>query len=239
MTHIAILHQHQDWYICYKPAGISFHQDDGQAGLCQILSLQLDEKIWPVHRLDKVTSGLIIFARSSEAAAHFQELFSQHQIEKYYLAISQQKPKKKQGWVKGIMEKARNGSWRLARPSSGERATAITQFVSQPLNDSRLAAASRLFVVKPHSGKSHQIRVALKSLASPILGDQRYKGSEADRCYLHAYGLKFDWHTESIEISQWPNTESDQAGSHWPILDDQEQSAEAGFIEQKPWSLFG
>lgn len=140
-----------------------------------------------------MTSGLLIFAKSLSAAQEFQSLFQDHKIEKYYLAISNIKPKKKQGLIEGDMEKSRRGSWRLLRSKHNP---AVTQFFSYAIG-----AGNRLFLLKPHSGKTHQIRVALNSLSSPILGDNRYyslsnKGEDtkpmADRGYLHAYALKFE-----------------------------------------------
>ena len=81
------------------------------------------------------------------------------------------------------MEKGRGGSWKLVR-EGGQLAS--TQFFSYGLG-----AGLRLFLLRPRTGRTHQLRVALKSLGSPILGDSRYAGSEADRGYLHAYAIEF------------------------------------------------
>ena len=82
---------------------------------------------------------------------------------------------------------SRRGSYRLLATKTHP---AITQFVS-----CSLAPSERLFLVKPQTGKTHQIRVALKSLGSPIAGDQRYQARDEavleDRGYLHAFGLRF------------------------------------------------
>ena len=72
-----------DDVVLNKAAGISFHSDDGP-GLVVLAQQELGYKLYPVHRLDKVTSGLIVLARSSAAAAQLTQLFSTHQIEKYY-----------------------------------------------------------------------------------------------------------------------------------------------------------
>lgn len=179
-----------DFIVVNKASDINFHDENelGQ-GLFNQVSKQVKQKatdkLFPVHRLDKMTSGLIIFARNLVTAQKFQQLFSQHHIEKYYLAISDKKPKKKQGLIKGDMEKSRRGSWKLVRNLNNP---AISQFFSYSLPEGK-----RLYLIKPHSGRSHQIRVALSSIGAPILGDDRYYGpSTQDRGYLHAFALKFE-----------------------------------------------
>lgn len=218
---LTIIHNHKDWIIVNKPAGISMQQEQGDASSSSLLQLALAEiqktapstlRLWPVHRLDKATSGLVIFAKSADAAAQFGELFANQQIEKHYLAIALGKPKKKQGWVKGDMEKGRNGSWLLKR---SQNKPAITYFTSCAL-ETESQQAKRLYLVAPKTGKTHQIRVALKSLGCAILGDARYKGLAADRCYLHAFSLSFIWQGELIKF-QCPPEQGD-----WPELNDLE-----------------
>ena len=172
--------------VAHKPNDINFHSE-GEAGFIAMLSKNLNTPLFPVHRLDKMTSGLLLIARSSEIAALFGEMFEKRQVEKYYLALSLRKPKKKQGWIKGDMEKSRRGSYKLLTTHNNP---AITQFISASVGPHQ-----RLYLIKPHTGKTHQIRVALKSIGSAIAGDQRYahkdEAVKEDRGYLHAYGLRF------------------------------------------------
>ena len=189
---------HPDFVVVNKPSNISVQNEFHQSGLLPILCQQLKvEKLWLVHRLDKVTSGILILAKHSQAAAVFGQLFEQKQIEKYYLAISAKKPKKKQGTVKGGMKKVRDGKWML---ESSDTAVAISQFFSFSIYP-----GIRLFLVKPLTGKTHQIRVALKSIGSPILGDELYKGTSSDRTYLHAYCIRFNYQEEPLCIMCPPN----------------------------------
>ena len=180
-----IIDDQDDFIIANKPPGIGFHDEESQQGFFnQVKSTFALANLYPVHRLDKMTSGLLIFAKNKNAAIQFQQLFESRNIEKYYLAISDKKPSKKQGLVKGDMEKSRRGTWKLLRSNKNP---AISQFFSYGLNQGK-----RLFIVKPYTGKTHQIRVALNSLGSPIIGDPNYYASStADRGYLHAYALKF------------------------------------------------
>jgi tRNA pseudouridine32 synthase/23S rRNA pseudouridine746 synthase len=139
-----------------------------------------------------MTSGLVIFAKSSEIAAVFGKMFENREVEKYYLALSMRKPKKKMGWIKGDMASARRGDYKLLTTMANP---AITQFISCALR-----THERFFLIKPHTGKTHQIRVALKSLGSPIAGDERYAQADIarteDRGYLHAYALRFTLNNE-------------------------------------------
>ena len=89
--------------------------------------------------------------------------------------------------MRGAMVKGRGGSWKLSR-DPGDGAVAVTQFFSFGVGN-----GLRLFVLRPKTGRTHQLRVALKSLGSPIAGDARYRGAPADRGYLHAWRLRFHW----------------------------------------------
>ncbi|MFC3032084.1 TIGR01621 family pseudouridine synthase [Pseudoalteromonas fenneropenaei] len=213
-----VLHHH-DFVVAYKPAGVSFHSET-EAGFVVLLEAQLGIKLYAVHRLDKVTSGLIILATHSGAASMLTDMFSNRVIDKFYLALIDAKPKKKQGWVKGDMAKARRGAYKLLKTSDNP---AITRFYSQSI-----AEGLRAVVLKPFSGKTHQLRVALKSLAAPILGDELYGGTQSDRVYLHAYALSLVWQGEQIQL-QAPPVEG-----QWYRVYLQHQQAKQW---QQPWLL--
>ena len=186
-----LVYEHADFLLIDKAAGISFHSEQGP-GVVVAVEQALALKLYPVHRLDKVTSGLLLLAKSADAAAKLSRMFAQRQIDKYYLALSLAKPKQKQGWVKGDMAPARRGAYKL---SSTMQNPALTYFISAGFDspDNGLPAGARLFLLKPYSGKTHQLRVALKSQSAPIAGDVLYQAQAADRVYLHAYALCFDW----------------------------------------------
>ena len=133
-------------------------------------------------------------ALNAESAAEFFRLFSEHHIQKTYLALSNQKPKKKQGLIVGDMQKARNGAWKLCQSKENP---AITRFESVSCEPNL-----RLFILKPQTGKTHQLRVAMKSLGSPILGDTLYgKNTEnIDRTYLHAARLQFEFKGQAFDV---------------------------------------
>ena len=194
-----IIYQTDDFIIIYKPCGLSVHKDQSEIGLTTLLAELLGvTQVWLVHRLDKVTSGLLILALNAESAVEFFRLFSEHHIQKTYLALSNQKPKKKQGLIVGDMQKARNGAWKLCQSKENP---AITRFESVSCEPNL-----RLFILKPQTGKTHQLRVAMKSLGSPILGDALYgKNTEnIDRTYLHAARLQFEFKGQTFDVFTLP-----------------------------------
>lgn len=109
-----ILFRHQDFVAINKPQGISVHRSDGEVSLTATLAAQLGvEKVWLLHRLDKQTGGILLFALNPQSAAVLAAQFAERKMKKTYLALSDRKPSKKQGWIKGGMEKSRRAIWKI------------------------------------------------------------------------------------------------------------------------------
>ena len=189
-----------------KAPGVPFHQENGQSGLLNMLRKQGNQKeeerkerLYPVHRLDTVTSGIILFARGRKNANTIANLFRRRKVEKIYLALSDRKPKKKRGLIEGGMERSRRGTWKLTRKKEN---LAKTLFFSVPLP--RCRPGLQLYVLMPLTGRTHQLRTAMKSLGAPILGDSLYGrfdlAREEDRTYLHAYALRFFLEGEEVRF---------------------------------------
>lgn len=196
-----VLEQNEDYVVIAKAPGVDVHRDEEEPGIPDKVAKYLGlEKLYLVHRLDKVTSGVMVLAMTSETCASLAALFKARRVDKFYLAVSGRKPKKKQGWVIGDMERSRRGSWKL---TSGKNNPAVTQFFSKPLQP-----GFRAFLLKPRTGKTHQLRVALKSIGSPICGDFLYedtaKACTEERTYLHAYVLSFYWQGQQKYYRFWP-----------------------------------
>lgn len=211
-----ILHQSDDFLVINKHPNVSVHKDDGDTMLLLEVANQIRcDKLYLVHRLDKMTSGILLLAKDAKTASTLSSLFAQRKVEKFYLAIGESKPKKKQGTVIGDMQRSRRSSWKLTNSRTNP---AITQFFSKAGVE-----GERLFLCKPYTGKTHQIRVALNSLGSSILGDPIYNTkSKADRGYLHAYAIRFalnDAHFSFISPptfgDKWQMTEYKRALESW------------------------
>ena len=210
MQPIPVLFENTDLIIVNKPIGIAMHDATNEAdvrediaengepekidGIVTRLKKQLGvTELHLCHRLDTGTSGCLCLAKNAAVAGEIGELFSSRRVSKYYLALSSQKPKKKQGTIMGDMKNRRGGQRILLKTTENP---AITQFFS-----SAAKPGTRGFIVKPHSGKTHQIRVALKSIGAPILGDTLYGGEASDRLYLHAWHLQLPLSSGELAVT--------------------------------------
>ncbi|MGF1769312.1 TIGR01621 family pseudouridine synthase [Enterovibrio makurazakiensis] len=202
----SLVFQNKDFLVIDKHPGISVHKDDNeQPLLAEIAKHTGDKQLYLIHRLDKMTSGLLLLGRHQAAASSLSQMFAEKTVQKFYVAVSAKKPTKKQGIIIGDMTKSRRSMWKLLPSKTNP---AVTQFFSTAGGEGR-----RLFLCKPHTGKTHQIRVALKSVGATILGDEIYGGATADRGYLHAYGLQFEHAGERFEFLLPPSV-----GEMWSML---------------------
>jgi tRNA pseudouridine32 synthase/23S rRNA pseudouridine746 synthase len=220
-----IVDQTAEFLLINKHAGVPFHKGNQDTGLtAQIRSLTGLTVLYPVHRLDNMTSGLLLFAKNRDSAREITRQFREKEIEKYYIALAPGQPQKKQGTVIGDIVKGRNCSWILSRTFQNP---SITQFFSAGLGN-----GLRLYLIKPHTGKTHQIRVIMKSQSVPILGDSLYfkdkdYGIIAERGYLHAFCLRFTLYNQFYSYVCRPDE-----GVHF--LSDSFNSALLKFAE--PWN---
>jgi tRNA pseudouridine32 synthase/23S rRNA pseudouridine746 synthase len=191
-----------DFLVINKNCNVDFHKGTNESGLCDLVRENLNiTGLYPVHRLDSMTSGLLLFARNRAAASVLSSLFTEHSIEKYYCAIAGNKPRKKQGTIAGDMEPLRSGMWKLTHSTVKP---AVTHFFSCGLGN-----GFRLYIIKIRTGRTHQNRVALKSLGVPVLGDNLYGkdkmyGVQPDRPYLHSYAMRFTYNDRVFSYCSLP-----------------------------------
>jgi len=179
-----------DYFLIYnKPAGVV----SDAKGLLLLLQRQFPTMI-AVHRLDKETSGAIIYAKSEAVKEKFVALFKSKNVLKEYLAIVDGVPKKKQGSVTVSLGKVRESQGQMiwgAVPLEKGGHTAETRWKLV-----RSSPSCALLACEPLTGRTHQIRIHLSLLGHPILGDHQYgRGFRcsypAKRHLLHAQKLSF------------------------------------------------
>lgn len=147
-----------------------------------------------VHRLDRETSGLLLFARSAAVRDHLQANWDE--VKKTYLAVVEGKPRQEEGTVDNFLLEGRDLRVRAVRKGSGGR-RAVTHY--------RVIAANgpySLVEVDLETGRKHQIRVHLTGLGCPVIGDPLY-GSASDpagRLGLHAQRLSLDHPTTGVRL---------------------------------------
>ena len=284
---IPVLFESSRVLIIHKPHGIghhdesstlssSDHQQQEKPGILQILRHQRreekddedddnndnenenEERLYGIHRLDKVTSGILVFAKDSTTASILSKYFQEKKIQKIYFGVSSKKSlKKKQGLVQGGMERSRNKGWILVhnkknssnkKKKSTTTATAAaaptttrhnnfakTRFFTTSMNSTNIINNSKndksndddddddnvvktAVMFRPYTGKTHQLRVAAKSMGIPLLGDPIYKdggnggnsssstsssSTSSSRTMLHASGIQIPAFLDHNEINIW------------------------------------
>ncbi|MBI2064105.1 MAG: RluA family pseudouridine synthase [Candidatus Yanofskybacteria bacterium] len=146
-----------------------------------------------VHRLDKDTSGLLLVAKNNDTFFYLKKLFQDRKIKKYYLALINGRPKNPSGTITAPL--GRIGLKRTTKLIGNkliDKKDAVTEY--KTLKNYK---EYTLIEVKPQSGRTHQIRVHLNSIGTPVAGDKIYGFKKAQppsnltRLFLHAYKLEF------------------------------------------------
>lgn len=211
MTEILpIVYRDADLVAINKPSGLLVHRspiDRHETRFAvQILRDQLGQQVFPVHRLDKPTSGILLFALNAEIAKAMGAAFAEHRIQKHYLALCRGHMTS-QTLDYPLSVKLDRIADKHSSPDK-EPQSAITEFETLATCELPFAIdrypVSRYAMVycKPKTGRKHQIRRHLKHASHPIIGDVKHgKGLhnhffadhfQADHLLLSAVGLDFD-----------------------------------------------
>ncbi|MBZ5711424.1 RluA family pseudouridine synthase [Nannocystis pusilla] len=170
-----VLHRDDDLLIVAKPAGLIVHRGwaDDEVALLDLAREAAGAYVYPVHRLDRGASGVVVFALGSAAARAVQESWSSGQVDKRYLAL-----------VRGNPPATATIDHPIPRAEDGPRVPAVTEVTT-------LARAGRYALVeaRPLTGRLHQIRRHLKHVSCPLIGDVRYGKGEHNRLFRERHDL--------------------------------------------------
>ncbi|MGZ3425909.1 MAG: RluA family pseudouridine synthase [Polyangia bacterium] len=187
---IELLYVDEQIVVANKPSGLLVHRgwdDDDDVALFRVRDA-IGAHVSPVHRLDRGTSGALLFARTAEATATLSRDFESGRVDKRYLAL-----------VRGTPPDAGVIDHPVPKKESGARVPAVTRF--RRIARSTVDRCS-LVEATPETGRLHQIRRHLKHLNHPVVGDVNYGSGEINRHYraqyhlhrlaLHAHFLAFE-----------------------------------------------
>ncbi len=194
-----ILHEDEDMFILNKPAGIAVQGGTGQGGrhIDGMLDALSDGEHRPrlVHRLDKETSGLLIIARHPAAAARLGDMFKTRDIEKIYWAVTVGAPHPRAGQLRSWMRKGTEGDERERMVMGAHGDKASKHAVSDYFTVSTAGQKAAWVALRPHTGRTHQLRFHMHELGTSILGDDKYVSRRevpegvGKGLHLHARGL--------------------------------------------------
>lgn len=188
---LPILYEDDDVMVVNKPSGLLTHAKGGlstESTVAEIVhpktSFASDtDRPGIVHRLDRDTSGVLIIAKTAEAAAHLQRQFAQRTTKKTYLAVTDGVPKLTAAKIDLPIGRNPSAPSTFRIDPNGKPAQTTYRVLMATDNQA-------LIELKPTTGRTHQLRVHLAYLNTPILGDRVYGKPNASRLMLHAHKLE-------------------------------------------------
>ncbi|MBN8829580.1 MAG: RluA family pseudouridine synthase [Sphingomonadales bacterium] len=194
-----VIHRDAQALVINKPPGLATQggtkTHEHVDGLLDALMFERDDRPKLVHRLDKDTSGVLLLARTSRAAAHFAKAFSSRTARKIYWAIVLDVPSVSEGFIDLPLAKQPGSGGEKMHVDKEEGMPARTRYRVIERAGNRAAWVE----LQPFTGRTHQLRVHMAAIGHPIIGDGKYGGKDAflsgsisRKMHLHARRLRID-----------------------------------------------
>ena len=188
---LPILYEDDDVMVVNKPSGLLTHAKGGlstEPTVAEIIRPKTSfasgtDRPGIVHRLDRDTSGVLIIAKTADAAAHLQRQFAQRTTKKTYLAVTDGVPKLATAKIDLPIGRNPSAPSTFRVDPNGKPAQTTYRVLTA-------TSTQALIELKPTTGRTHQLRVHMAHLATPILGDRVYGKPSASRLMLHAHKLE-------------------------------------------------
>ncbi len=209
---LSIIFEDEHFVAINKPTALLVHRtkiSEDTIFALQMLRNQIKKRVYPIHRLDRPTSGVLIFGKSSEDASSLGELFTHKKIRKTYFAI-----------VRGFVKEKAIINYPLKTERAKISKEAITKYKKLTQNELPFAIGNRYKTarfsyvkIEPLTGRTHQIRRHFAHIRHPIIGDVRYGDVKQNKYFknefgisrmlLHAFSLEFEhpFKNEVIKIN--------------------------------------
>ena len=195
---LIVLHEDNHVIVVLKPQNVACCPDEsGDDNLFDCIKRYLKETynkpgnvfLGLVHRLDRPTGGVMVFAKTSKGASRLSEQMKNGGFEKKYLAVLCGSPSRKQATLKNYLRKStvNNTVYVCTQTEEGAKYAELDYEVKEEKGGLSLAE------IKLHTGRTHQIRVQMAAINCPVYGDMRYGGDKAvkGKLALWAYSLRF------------------------------------------------
>ena len=196
---LPVLYRDEALIAVHKPSGLLVHRSELDRHetrfAVQIVRDQIGQHVYPAHRLDRGTSGVLLFALDRDIARQLGEQFQTQQIDKTYLAIVRGYPDKVGAIDHPLTRQYDDYEFRAA-DATAEAQTALTRYrrlatVELPYAVDRYPTSRyALLELSPETGRRHQIRRHLKHIAHPIIGDATYGKGRPNRLFQERFGCR-------------------------------------------------
>ena len=204
MTELSLLYRDDALVVVDKPAGLIVHRGWAQDEVTVLSSLRnlLGHWVYPAHRLDRGTSGVLVFANTPEVAGQLGQAFAEDRVHKRYLAL-----------VRGRAPEEVLIDHALAKEPGKPKQpaqTRVRRLFSAPVRNELTDVERQYSWVEayPLTGRAHQVRRHLKHISHPVIGDVRYGKSEHNRLFQRRFGLqRLALHAERVSFAH-PGTGS-------------------------------
>ncbi|WP_210395084.1 pseudouridine synthase [Motiliproteus sediminis] len=197
MRLLRVLYQDDHYIAINKPAGLLVHRSEIDRSerrfALQLLRNQIGQHVYPIHRLDKPTAGVLLFGLSSEAASRAQLAFRQRQVQKEYLAVCR-------GYLpdSGVIDHPLSDNREKMERGEQERPPQAARTRYECLGTTEMpypvgrypGARYSLLKLIPETGRKHQLRRHLKHLSHPIVGDTRYGDGKHNRLFRDQFNSR-------------------------------------------------
>ena len=186
---MTILYEDNEIIVCVKPSGMQSQggKSDAVAYLNGYFAENSsDATAYPVHRLDKETGGVMVFAKNSKSAAELSKQISNNEVKKHYFAVINGSPEENSGVLKDLLfhDRQKNKTYTVKRSRKGVKEASL-EYVTVSERE-----GLSLLDILLHTGRTHQIRVQFASRKLPLYGDGKYGGGSG-KLALFAYKLEF------------------------------------------------
>lgn len=195
---LEIIYEDEDIVAINKPHGLMVHRskiaNDATEFALQLLRDQIGQKVYPAHRLDRKTSGVLLFSKTKEVDRMIQHQFMNHNIDKTYFAI-----------VRGHLPEKGTIDYAIGEDDKKKEACTYYEVQEQfeinvPLGKHPTSRYA-LIKVQPTSGRFHQIRKHMAHIFHPIIGDRPHGCSKQNRMWKIRYGMEsMMLHAAELEI---------------------------------------